>query len=180
MTTTSMRVRTTLAGVVVGAAAVFGLLAAPAGAQTSGPGTSGGALATDDSVASGTCVAIDDSVCSGSGSAVDDSTSSGAAHARDESVASGCSTAIDDSTASGADCRRTPPVRHGDKDKDKDKDTVRTGTGGGATARPAAATTGRTLALTGSSTGEMAGLAGLALASGGALVLVTRRRPAES
>ena len=185
MTTTSMRVRTTLAGVVVGAAAVFGLVAVPAGAQTSGPGTSGGALATDDSVASGTCVAIDNSVCSGSGSAIDDSTSSGAAHARDDSVSSGCATAIDDSTASGANCpRRVPPTtdRHGDKGDKGDKGTggSRGAVGGGTTARPATATAGRSLALTGSSTGKLAGLAGLALASGGALVLVSRRRPAGS
>ena len=77
-----MRLRTSMAIAIAGMAAVIGLLAGPAGAQISGPNTSGGARATTDSVASGTCVAIDDSVCSGSGLAVDDSTSSGSATAR--------------------------------------------------------------------------------------------------
>ena len=100
--TSSKTMRTTVLAALAGVVAVLGLLAGPAGAQTtnaprSGPGTSGGALATNDSVASGTCVAIDDSVCSGSGSARNDSTSSGDAHAVDGSVASGCSTAVDDS-----------------------------------------------------------------------------------
>ena len=176
MTETKMRVRTTMAVALAGVLAVLVLAAGPAGAQRSGPGTSGGALATDDSVASGTCVAIDDSVCSGSGTAVDDSTSSGAAHARDGSVSSGCATAIDDSTASGANCPRTPDKDH----KDKTPHKARPGGTGGATARPAAATTGRTLALTGASSAELAGFAALALVAGGALVLAANRRSAES
>ncbi len=61
---------------------------------------------------------------------------------------------------------------------------ARAPTGGGGTtattARPATATAGRSLALTGSSSAELAGLAGVALAAGGVLVLVTRRRPQES
>ena len=61
---TSTKMRTTLLAALAGAAALLGLLAGPAGAQTAtaGPGTSGGARATTDSVASGTCVAINDSV----------------------------------------------------------------------------------------------------------------------
>ncbi len=166
---TKMRLRTTLAVALAGAAAVLSLAAGPAGAQTSGPGTSGGARATSDSVASGTCVAIDDSVCSGSGLAVDDSTSSGSAIARDGSTSSGCATAINDSTASGAPCPPTGPAT-----------TVTTRPGGTtATTRPATASTPRALALTGSSSEELAGLAVLVLALGGVLVLVANRRPVE-
>ena len=169
-----MRLRTSMAVAIAGAAAVIGLLAGPAAAQISGPGTSGGARATTDSVASGTCVAINDSVCSGSGSAVNDSTSSGSAVARDGSVSSGCATAINDSTASGAPC---PPTGPGPITPT----TVRPGTppgggggGGGTTASPA-----RALALTGSSSAELAGLALAALVVGGMLVLVGSRRPQE-
>jgi hypothetical protein len=155
---------------IAGVAAVVGLLAGPAGAQTSGPSTSGGARATNDSVASGTCVAIDDSVCSGSGLAVDDSTSSGSATARDGSTSSGCATAIDDSTASGSPC---PPTTAGPT-------TTRPGPGGTtATTRAGTASPARALALTGSTTGDLAGLAVLALAVGAGLVAVSRRRPAE-
>ena len=175
---TSTRIGAVLAAF-AGVAAVLGLLAGPAGAQTSGPGTSGGARATTDSVASGTCVAINDSVCSGSGLAVDDSTSSGSATARDGSTSSGCATAINDSTASGFPC---PPAGPGPT-------TVTTrppaGPGGGTTATTvragtATATAARTLALTGSSSADLAGVAVVALSAGGALVLITRRRPAGS
>lgn len=151
---------------IAGVAAVIGLLAGPAGAQTPGPNTSGGARATTDSVASGTCVAIDDSVCSGSGLAVDDSTSSGSAVARDGSTSSGCATAINDSTASGSPC---PPA--GPRPTTA---TTRPPGGGG----PGGATTAR-LALTGSSSGELAALALGVLALGGVLVLVGARRPQE-
>ncbi|MDQ4090545.1 MAG: hypothetical protein M3163_09610, partial [Actinomycetota bacterium] len=64
---TNATLRTAVLAAFAGIAAVLGLLAGPAGAQTAGPNTSGGARATSDSVASGTCVALDDSVCSGSG-----------------------------------------------------------------------------------------------------------------
>ena len=47
-----------------GLAAVLGLLAGPAGAQTTSQ-TSGGALATNGSVASGCATAVDDSTASG-------------------------------------------------------------------------------------------------------------------
>ncbi len=150
-----MRLRTSMAVAIAGVAAVIGLLAGPAGAQTSGPSTSGGARATTDSVASGTCVAIDDSVCSGSGLAVDDSTSSGSATARDGSTSSGCATAIDDSTASGSPC---PPAGPGTTV------TTRPGTppgGSTATTRPSTASAPRALAL------------------GGLLVLAGNRRPQE-
>ncbi len=173
MTSTKMRARTTLGVALAGMAAVLGLLVSPAAAQTSGPGTSGGALATDDSVASGTCVAIDDSVCSGSGLAIDDSVSSGSAIARDGSVSSGCATAIDDSTASGAPCppARTPTtVTH----------RPRTDGPSGTTARAATPTAARSLALTGSSSAELAGLALVVLALGGVLVAVSSRRPLQS
>jgi hypothetical protein len=174
MTDTNKRVRTTMAVALAGVAAVVGLLAAPAGADSSGYHTSGGARATDDSVASGRCVAIDDSVCSGSGLAVNDSTSSGSAVARDGSVSSGCATAVDDSTASGAPC---PEAK---KKLAKDKDKAPHGVGGATAARPAAATAGRTLALTGDSTATMAALAALALVVGAAMVVAGARRPAES
>ena len=161
-----------MAVAIAGVAAVIGLLAGPAGAQTSGPSTSGGARATTDSVASGTCVATNDSVCSGSGTAINDSTSSGSATARDGSTSSGCATAINDSTASGSPC---PPAGPGPTTPT----TVRPGTtppggGGGGTASAP-----RALALTGSSSGELAALALGALAVGGLLVLVGSRRPQE-
>ena len=179
MTSTKMRVRTTMAVALAGMAAVLGLLVSPAQAQlaTSGPGTSGGALATNDSVASGTCVATADSVCSGSGRASIDSTSSGSAVAVDGSVSSGCATAINDSTASGAPCPPAGPST---------TVTTRPGTppGGGTpttvrTAGAATATGGARLALTGSTTTEMAGMALMVLALGGMLVLIANRRPAE-
>jgi LPXTG-motif cell wall-anchored protein len=169
-----MRLQTTLAGALVGAAALVGLLAGPAGAQTSGPNTSGGARATADSVASGTCVAVDDSVCSGSGLAVNDSTSSGAATARDGSTSSGCATAVDDSTASGAPCPRPTTATT------RPHTTTPHGGGNVPKAGTAGATAGRTLALTGTSSAELAALAGLSLLTGGALVVLSRRRPQES
>jgi hypothetical protein len=166
-----MRRRTSMAVAIAGIAAVIGLLAGPASAQTSGPGTSGGARATTDSVASGTCVAVNDSVCSGSGTAVNDSTSSGSAHARDGSVSSGCATAINDSTASGAPCPPAGPAT---------TVTTRPGPGGTtATTRPATASAPRALALTGSSTADLALLALGALVLGGLLVLAGNRRPQE-
>ena len=167
-----MRLRTSMAVAIAGIAAVIGLLAGPASAQGSGPGTSGGARATSDSVASGTCVAIDDSVCSGSGLAVDDSTSSGSAIARDGSTSSGCATAIDDSTASGFPC---PPAGPGPTTV-----TTRPGPGGTtATTRPGTASAPRALALTGSSTTDLAVGALGVLALGGLLVLAGNRRPQE-
>ncbi len=164
-----MRLRTSMALAIAGCAAVVGLLAGPAGAQTTGPNTSGGARATTDSVASGTCVAIDDSVCSGSGLAVNDSTSSGSATARDGSTSSGCATAINDSTASGSPC---PPAGPGPTTA-----TTRPGTTGGGGGGTASAP--RALALTGSSSGDLALLALGALALGGLLVAAGRRRPQE-
>jgi hypothetical protein len=171
-----MRLRTSMAVAIAGTAAVVGLLAGPAGAQTSGPGTSGGARATNDSVASGTCVATNDSTCSGSGSATNDSTSSGSAVARDGSTASGCALAIDDSTASGGatsvggatGSAPQPPCPTGGTTPT----TVRPGAG------PASPTTGR-LALTGSTSQDLAVAAFGALAAGGVLVALGRRRPQE-
>ena len=175
MVSTNRRAKRALPVLLAGMAGTLTLfLAAPAGAQTGGPSTSGGARATSDSVASGTCVAVDDSVCSGSGTAVDDSTSSGAAHARDGSVSSGCATAVDDSTASGAPCPPTPPTTvfrppppHGDQ-------AARPGTSVPA-ARSATPTATRTLALTGSSTGELAAGGALALLAGALLVKAARK-----
>ena len=163
-----MRLRTSVAVAIAGVAAVIGLLAGPAGAQTSGPSTSGGARATTDSVASGTCVAVNDSVCSGSGTAVNDSTSSGSANASGGSTSSGCATAINDSTASGSPC---PPAAGATTT------TVRPPTGG--TPPGGTASAPRSLALTGSSSGDLAALAMAALAVGGLLVLVGSRRPQE-
>jgi hypothetical protein len=160
-----MRLRTSVAVAIAGMATVIGLAAGPATAQMTGPNTSGGARATNDSVASGTCVAIDDSVCSGSGSAVDDSTSSGASHARDGSTSSGCATAVDESTASGSPCPPAGPAT-----------TVTTRPGGStATTRPGTASPPRALALTGSSSTDLALLAFGALALGGLLVAAGRR-----
>jgi hypothetical protein len=161
----SNRRRSALLGsLLAGVAGATFLLAAPVGAQTSG-----GATADNDSVASGTCVATNDSTCSGSGRATGDSTSSGSAVAIDGSTSSGCATAVNDSTASGAPCpsattATTRPVATGG------------GTGGATTARPAAstATAGRSLALTGSDNGELAGAAALALVAGALLVRAAR------
>ena len=85
-------------------AALAGLLAALA--LVAGPAAgldSGGANASDDSVASGAAVARNDSVASGDAVAIDDSASSG------------CATARDDSTASGGVC--PPPAAEIQKEK---------------------------------------------------------------
>jgi hypothetical protein len=176
MARSTRRATTSLGVLLLGLAAAGGLLlAGPAGAQTSGPGTSGGARATNDSVASGTCVAVNDSVCSGSGTAANDSTASGSAVAVDGSVSSGCATAVNDSTASGAPCppattaTTRPPAPGGGGG----------GTGGGGTtaarpATPSAATAGRTLALTGSSTGPLALTGALVVLAGALLVKAAR------
>lgn len=172
---TNVRATASLGAFLAGVAGTVVLLAGPAGAQSTSQ-TSGGTLAVNDSVASGTCVATADSVCSGSGRATDDSTSSGAAVAVDGSVSSGCATAINDSTASGAPCPPPPtafrsPAPHGDR-----VGRPATGGGGMTAARPAAATAtaGRSLALTGSSTGELAGAGALALVAGALLVRAIR------
>jgi hypothetical protein len=146
----SNRRRSALLGsLLAGVAGATFLLAAPVGAQT--------------------CVATNDSTCSGSGRATGDSTSSGGAVAIDGSTSSGCATAVNDSTASGAPCpsattATTRPVATGG------------GTGGATTARPAAstATAGRSLALTGSDNGELAGAGALALVAGALLVRAAR------
>jgi len=176
MTETKMRARTTLAVALAGVAAVLGLLASPAYAQAPTSQTSGGALATSGSVASGTCVASLDSTCSGSGRAIGDSTSSGSAVATGGSVSSGCATAVNDSTASGAPCPPTrPPGTPGTTVPPGTTATTRP-----ATAGPAPASAARSLALTGSGTTDLAGLAVLVLALGGVLVLVGGRRPTAS
>ena len=92
-------------------------------------------------------------------------TSSGSATARDGSTSSGCATAINDSTASGSPC---PPAGPGPTTVTTRPGT--TGGGGGGTASAA-----RTLALTGSSSAELAALALGALALGGLLVAASRR-----
>jgi len=100
--------------------------------------------------------AIDGSVSSGTGYARGNSTASGDAVAINGSTASGCADAANHSTASGAPCPRpTPPT----------------------TARPASATAAR-LAVTGFPV-EFAVMAALALALGGGLMVVGRRRAAS-
>ena len=148
-----------------GVVAVLALMAGPASAQTSG-----GAVATDGSVASGDAHAARGSTASGDATAVNGS------------VASGCSTAINNSTASGDDCDRDK-----DRDKDHDKDgksggggVVRGGggVGGGSAAggaRPAATTTAR-LALTGSWSVQLTALAALAVAFGAVLMISASER----
>jgi hypothetical protein len=165
---------------IAGAAAVIGLLAGPAGAQTSGPSTSGGAVgrpgfqagASTGSVASGTCGDVNDSTCSGSGTAGTDSTSSGSAGAALGSTASGCASAVNDSTASGSPCPGPVVVTT--------PTTVRpaTPTSGGTTGGSSTASAPRALALTGSFSGPLAAVALAALALGGVL-LVASRRPQE-
>ena len=116
-------------------------------------------------------MATNDSTCSGSGRATADSTSSGSAVAIDGSTSSGCATAINDATASGGPCRaghhRHAPGPVADR---------RRRHGGGTAARPAAstATAGRSLALTGSNNGELAGAGALALLAGALLVRAGR------
>ena len=89
--TTKRSATMSLLAVVAGLVGMVAFLAGPASADDSW--TSGGAFASDGSVASG------------SGTAINDSTASGDAVAIDGSVASGCSKAVLDSTASGADCK---------------------------------------------------------------------------
>jgi hypothetical protein len=161
MARSNRRASALLGSLLAGIAGATFLLAGPAGAQTSG-----GATAVNDSVASGACVATNDSTCSGSGRATGDSTSSGSAVAVDGSTSSGCASAVNDSTASGGPC---PPATTATTRP------VATG-GGGTTARPAAstATAGRSLALTGSNNGELAGAGALALLAGALLVRSAR------
>ena len=138
------------------AIAVLALVAGPASAQTSG-----GAIATDGSVASG------------SADASRNSTASGDAVARDNSVASGCSTALRNSTASGDDCEVERV-----KKKEEEKRVVSApsggavvGVGGGAPTARAAAPTAARLALTGSWSAPLAAVAALAIALGALLVV---------
>jgi LPXTG-motif cell wall-anchored protein len=171
MARTIRRATISLGVLLGGVAATAGLLAGPAGAQTAGPGTSGDALATSDSVGSGGCVATGGSVCSGTGRAANDSTSSGDAVAVNGSVSSGCATAVNDSTASGAPCPPDTtvhkPVPHRD---------VVSRPGAPAPARTAArATPTASLARTGSSTGELAAAGALALLAGAGLVRASRK-----
>lgn len=105
---------------------------------------------------SGGAVAQNGSVASGSGNANQNSTASGNAVATNGSTGSGCSTANNNSTASGGECAPA---------------TTR------ATTPPATTATAR-LALTGAFSGELAGMAALALALGGGLVVLSRRRAA--
>ncbi len=107
--TTKRRATMSLLAVVAGLVGMVAFLAGPAAADSHhhDPLTSGGAFASEGSVASGTAVAINDSTASGDAVAIDGS------------VASGCSTATRESTASGADhCKsaRSGPAKahHGD------------------------------------------------------------------
>ena len=149
------------------AVAVLALLAGPASAQQ----TSGGATATDGSVASGDAHASRNSTASGDATAINNST------------ASGCSTAINNSTASGDDtCGPTttrpttattrPPAGGGTTGGT-------TGGGGGAgttTAGPATATTAARLAFTGSWSAPIAAMAALAIALGAWLLVAASDR----
>ena len=146
-----------------GVVAVLALMAGPASAQTSG-----GAVATDGSVASGDAHATRNSTASGDATAVNGST------------ASGCSTAINNSTASGDDCevtRTTVTTR-------PTTATTRPATGGGATTGGGGAAAGATtarLALTGSWSLQLTAMAALALALGATmLVSASERRRATS
>ena len=139
--------------VALGAVAVLALLANPAGAQTSG-----GAVAQNGSVASGSGNANQNSTASGNAVATNGSTASGCSNANNNSTASGGSTAANNSTASGAVC----PSSGG---------TTPT------TARPATPTSS-SLALTGGFSADMAVMAGLLLALGSGIVVLTRRRAA--
>ena len=86
------------------------------------------------------------------------------------STASGCATAVNDSTASGSPC---PPAAGATTT------TVRPPTTGTTPPGATTASAARSLALTGSSSGQLAALALGALAIGGLLVLVGSRRPQE-
>jgi len=149
--TTNRRATKSLLAVVAGLVGMVAFLAGPAAANDTGDHTShtsGGAFASDGSVASGTAVAIDDSTASGDAVAIDGS------------VASGCSTAVRDSTASGADHCKSD--RHKVADTDTRKD-----------AGPAKATSGASLALTGSSSSSMVQMALVAFFAGLAIVALT-------
>lgn len=101
--------------------------------------------------------ALNGSVSSGTGYANQNSTASGDAVAINGSTGSGCADAVNNSTASGAPCPpAAPPAKP---------------------AAPATPTAAR-LALTGSGTVQMAGMAALALALGAGLVMASRRRAA--
>ena len=154
------RSATRVAALLAGLAGALVLVAGPAGAQTTSQ-TSGGALATGGSVASGTCTAAAASVCSGSGVATNGSTSSGSSVAANGSTASGCATATNLSTASGGPC--PAPTT-----------SIAVAPLATVPARPATATSG-SLALTGSDTGPLAAVGGLALLAGAALVGAGRR-----
>jgi len=133
--------------------AVLTLLAGPAGAQTSG-----GAVAVDGSVASGVAHAARDSTASGESTATDGST------------ASGCSTADNHSTASGdGTCGRTTATTR--PPQPTTPTTARPGT-------PSA--TGGRLALTGTWTGPMMGLAALAVVLGALMVVSASDRRRSS
>lgn len=148
--TTNRRATKSLLAVVAGLVGMVAFLAGPAVADGhhhdhSGL-TSGGAFASDGSVASG------------SGTAINDSTASGDAVAIDGSVGSGCSTAVRHSTASGADCKDHDDDDHDDGDDD---------------AGPAKVTSGGSLALTGSSSASMVQMALVAFFAGLAIVSLT-------
>ena len=151
---TSSKRRTGLGVALAGLVAALGLLAGPAGAQTtSSPTVSGGARATNHSVASGRALADDHS------------TASGDAVARRGSVASGCSTAVDDSTASGADCA---PVRV--------TTVVTPGPGGPGTGTAAGSAASGQLARTGADLDGLAASAAASLIMGGVFLALGRRR----
>src|SRR4051794_23667540 len=98
-----------------GAVAVLGLLAGPAGAQTTTtvfpPNLPAGSTAIDNSVSSGTAYAARNSPASGDAVAINNST------------ASGCAEAANNSTASGDTCPTTTVARA--------TTTTRPGTAGG-------------------------------------------------
>jgi hypothetical protein len=92
------------------------------------------------------------------------------------SVSSGCATATNLSTASGSPCPErtvTTPTTAATR-------TAAPAAASGTAARPATATAGTSLALTGSNSGQLTGIALAALLLGGLMVLAsTRRRTAE-
>jgi hypothetical protein len=153
----------------VGALAVLMAPVGPAVAQTGL--TSGGAVATDGSVASGTAEAHDGSVASGDAVAVDYSTASGEAVAVDGSVASGCSTAVDNSTTSGGACP-VPSIVQAFSVPVADSPATPAASAPAASAAPAVGT----LARTGSSTGPLVAVGVAAVLAGLALVGRPSRR----
>jgi hypothetical protein len=162
--TTKRRATMSLLAVVAGLVGMVAFLAGPAAADDAthhGDGHSSGH--GHDGLASGGAFASDGSVASGSAVAINDSTASGDAVAIDGSVASGCSTALRDSTASGADCKdKHHKAKHGHDGHDGHKD-----------AGPAHAVGGASLALTGDSSASMVQMALVAFFAGLALVAVT-------